>query len=299
VHFELEKNLAEFLHKEDCLVYCYGFVAISSSIAAFCKKSDVVFIDERANLPIEQGLDDARSKVVKFAHNDPEDFKTKVEKETKKTRKFLVVEGISWRTGKLCPLPEFIAVAEEFKIRVFLEESHTLGVFGATGRGLTEYYDIDPKRVDMIFGTLEGAIGSIGGFSAGSHDAIEHHRLFGSGYMYSASLPTYLVKVVLKSIELLGDAPQKFSGLAKSFHQFLEEECRFKVESHPEAPFKLIRIGPKVDETKVHQYCKEKGVHFIQNDEGLVINLNVRLLDEKEKLERVYEVLKGASEFIA
>ncbi|CAH1380182.1 unnamed protein product [Tenebrio molitor] len=186
VHFELEKNLAEFLHKEDCLVYCYGFVAISSSIAAFCKKSDVVFIDERANLPIEQGLDDARSKVVKFAHNDPEDFKTKVEKETKKTRKFLVVEGI-----------------------------------------------------------------------------------------------------------------QKFSGLAKSFHQFLEEECRFKVESHPEAPFKLIRIGPKVDETKVHQYCKEKGVHFIQNDEGLVINLNVRLLDEKEKLERVYEVLKGASEFIA
>jgi 7-keto-8-aminopelargonate synthetase-like enzyme len=105
VHFELEKNLAELLHKEDCLVYCYGFVAISSSIAAFCKKSDVVFIDERANLPIEQGLDDARSKVVKFAHNDPEDFKAKVEKETKKTRKFLVVEGISGAPESSVPFP--------------------------------------------------------------------------------------------------------------------------------------------------------------------------------------------------
>ncbi|CAH1382738.1 unnamed protein product, partial [Tenebrio molitor] len=64
-------------------------------------------------------------------------------------------------------------------------------------------------------------------------------------------------------------------------------------------PFKLIRIKPKTDEIKVSQYCKERGVHFIQSDEGLVINLNVSLLDEKEKLERVYEVLKGASELIA
>ncbi|XP_068900669.1 serine palmitoyltransferase 1-like isoform X2 [Tenebrio molitor] len=283
VHFELHERLAKFL--------------------PFCRKRDVVFVDERANLAIEQGLDIALSKVVKFTHNDPEDFKAKVQeviaKEKKKTRKFLVVEGISWRTGKLCPLPEFIAVAEEFKIRVFLEESHSLGVFGATGRGLTEYYNIDPKRIDMIFGTFEGAIGSIGGFSAGSYIAIEHHRMFGSAYMYSASLPTYLVKAVLKSIELLGDAPRKFSGLAKTFYHFLEKECRFKVESHPEAPFKLIRIKPKTDEMKVYQYCKERGVHFIQSDEGLVINLNVSLLDEKEKLERVYEVLKGASELIA
>jgi serine palmitoyltransferase len=303
VHLELEEYLAKFLHLEESIVYSYGFVAISSSIAAYCKKSDVVFIDEHANFAIEQGLVAARSKVVKFAHNDPEDFKTKVqevvEKEKKKTRKFLIVEGISWRTGKLCPLPEFIAVTEEFKMRIFLEESYTLGVFGATGRGLTEYYNIDPTRLDMIMGTLEGAIGSIGGFCAGSNMTIEHQRLSGSGYIFSASLPTYLVKVVLKSIELLGDAPQKFSEFAKTFHRFLESECRFNVESHPEAPFKLIRIEPKTDETKVYQYCKEKGVHFIQNDEGLVINLNVGLLDEKEKLERVYEVLKGASELIA
>ncbi|RZC34204.1 serine palmitoyltransferase 1 [Asbolus verrucosus] len=301
IHLELEECLAKFLHMEESIVYSYGFVAISSSIAAYCKKSDIIFVDEHANFPIHQGLIAAKSKVVKFAHNDPKDLKRKLlqvaENEKRKSRKFLIIEGISWATGKLCPLPDFIEVAEEFKMRVFLEESYSFGVFGATGRGLTEYFSIDPTRIDMIFGTLEGAIGSIGGFCAGSNLTIEHQRLSGSGYIFSASLPTYLVKVVLKSLELIGDKPKQLAELAKTFHQFLEE-CKFHVESHPEAPFKLITATPKSDEIKIYQHCKENGVHFIHNDNGLMINLNINLLQEKDKLDRIYRVLKGASELI-
>lgn len=302
VHLELEECLAKFLHREESIVYSYGFVAISSSIAAYCKKNDVVFVDELHNFPIGQGLVAAKSKVVKFAHNNPEDFKQKVlevtSKENKKSRKFLIIEGISWNSGKLCPLPEFLKVAEEFKIRVFLEESYTLGVFGATGRGLTEYFDIDPSRIDMTFGTLEGAIGSIGGYCAGNMNTIEHQRLSGSGYIFSASLPTYLVKVVIKGLELLNDKPLKFAEFTKTFHEFLEDKCKFNVISCPESPFKLISLEPKNNETKVYQYCKENGIHFIHNENGLLINLNVGLLENKDKLARVYEVLKGASNLI-
>ncbi|XP_063925128.1 serine palmitoyltransferase 1-like [Zophobas morio] len=302
VHLELEQALAKFLHMEESILYSYGFVAISSSIAAYCKKNDVIFIDENANFPIHQGLTAARSKVVTFAHNDPQDFKRKVQevltKEKRKTKKYLIIEGVSWSTGKLCPLPEFLEVAEEFQVRVFLEESYTLGVFGATGRGLTEYFDIDVSRVDMIIATLEGALGSIGGFCAGTMSIIEHQRLSGSGYIFSASLPTYLVKVVLKGLQLIGDKPVKFAELAKTFHDFLQGECGFNVVSHPEAPFKLVRVESKIREGEVYQYCKERGVHFIQNENGLVINLNLKLFDDKERLGRVYEVLKEASDLI-
>jgi len=179
-------------------------------------------------------------------------------------------------------------------MRVFLDESYSLGVFGKTGRGLTEYYDIDPTRVDMIFGTLEGAIGSIGGFCAGSNLIIEHQRLSGSGYIFSASLPTYLVKVVLKSLEMFGDKPEKLGKLAKKFHDFLENKCKFQVESHPEAPFKLFTTKNKEDDAKVYQYCKDNGVHFIQKDNGLMMHLNVAL-EGQRKLERVFEVLEKAS----
>lgn len=287
---------------EESIVYSYGFVAISSSIAAYCKKNDVIFIDEHANFPILQGLTAAKSQVVKFSHSDPDDFRKKAldvtNKEKRKSRKFLIIEGISWTTGKLCPLPAFLEVAEEFKMRVFLEESYTLGVYGATGRGLTEYYRIDPSRLDMIIGTLEGAIGSIGGFCAGSNMTIEHQRLSGSGYIFSASLPTYLVKVVLKAIDLIGDKPKKFAKLAVKVHRFLTEECGFDVSSHPEAPFKLVTLREKLEEEKVHEYCKERGVHFIHNENGLMINLNLVLSDDEERLGKVFEVLKGASEFV-
>jgi len=108
VHLELEERLAEFLHMEESIIYSYGFVAISSSIAAYCKRSDVVFVDEKANFPIHQGLVAAKSKVIKFSHNDPKSLREEVRKitqnEKKKTRKFLIIEGISWDTGKLCPL---------------------------------------------------------------------------------------------------------------------------------------------------------------------------------------------------
>ncbi|EFA05460.1 serine palmitoyltransferase 1 [Tribolium castaneum] len=302
VHLDLEQCLAKFLHMEESIVYSYGFVAISSSIAAYCKKNDVIFIDERANFAIHQGLTAARSHVVTFAHCDADDFRKKVlsvtNSEKRKSRKFLIVEGISWTTGKLCPLPAFIEVAEEFKMRIFLEESYTLGVFGASGRGLTEYYRIEPSRIDMIIGTLEGAIGSIGGFCAGSSMTIEHQRLSGSGYIFSASLPTYLVKVVLKALDLIGDKPVKFGRFAVKFHRFLTEECGFDVSSHPEAPFKLVTLLTKNDEKKVHEYCKGKGVHFIHNESGLMLNLSLGLMENEERLEKVFKVLKEASDLI-
>lgn len=92
------------------------------------------------------------------------------EKETKRrVNKFLVVEGVSWKTGKILPLPDFLKIAEDNKIRVFLEESYSIGVLGEKGQGLMEHFNIDPWRLDMIIATLEAAIGSIGGFCAGKY----------------------------------------------------------------------------------------------------------------------------------
>lgn len=112
--------------------------------------------------------------MVYFDHQEPETFAAEVDKlvaqETKtkkKARKFLIVEGVSWKTGKILPLPAFLKIAENNKIRVFLEESYSIGVLGDKGQGLMEYFDIDPWRLDMIIATLEAAIGSIGGFCAG------------------------------------------------------------------------------------------------------------------------------------
>ncbi|CAH1110202.1 unnamed protein product [Psylliodes chrysocephalus] len=302
VHLELEQKMAEFLRMEDSIVYSYGFVAISSSIAAYCKRSDVVFIDKEANFPIRQGLLAARSTVVYFDHNDPKSLRAEVEKVVKKEkkpkRKFLIVEGVSWKTGKLLPLEEFLKVAEDFKMRIFLEESYSIGIYGKHGRGLTEHFDIDPSRLDMIIASLEVALGTIGGICAGSQMAIEHQRLSGSGYIFSASLPTFLVQACVESLRLMEDRPQKIRVFAREFQLFLEETCKFKVESDPDCAFKVFTVieeNKKEREEMIHEYCKKHGIHFLITEAGLVINLSINLHENKEKLKRVYEVLENAS----
>lgn len=305
VHLELEQRLAEFLGFEASIVYSYGFVAISSSIAAYCKKSDTVFVDEKVNVAIQQGLQSSRSNVVCFKHNDVESLREEVEKVLtkengkKRSRKFLIVEGVSWATGKLLPLEEFLKVAEEFKMRVFLEETYSIGVFGDQGKGLTEYFNIDPSRIDMVIATLETAIGSIGGFCVGSNAIIEHQSLSGSGYIFSASLPTYLVKACIEAIDRIGETPKRLQTLSREMHIFLEETCGYIVKSHPESAFKVFTVATedniKEKENQIHEYCKKNGVHFLIADEGLVMNLNVALLDDKKKLDIVHEKLKEAS----
>lgn len=286
---------------EEGIVYSYGFVAISSSIAAYCKRSDVVFVDKECNFPIQQGLIAARCTVKYFDHNDPNSFKEEVkkvvdsEKNGKSRRKFLIVEGISWKTGKLLPLSEFLKVAEEYKIRIFLDETYSIGILGEKGRGLTEHCNIDPTLIDMIMGTLEAAIGSIGGFCVGSQLTIDHQRLSGSGYIFSASQPTFLVQACLESLKLLDDKPKKLRNLAQEFNLFLAETCKFTVKSDPLSPFQVFTSSEEEQNIKIHEFCKKNGVHFIRMKNELVINLNVDLYDNRKNLERVYNCLEKAS----
>lgn len=313
VHLELEERIAEFLGMEEAIVYSYGFVAISSSIAAYCKKSDVVFTDINCNMAIRQGLQMARSKVIYFDHQNPESFANVVQKFTesekgkkKVARKFLIAEGISWHTGKMLPLPEFLKTAEENKIRVFLEESYSVGVLGEKGQGLMEYFNIDPCRLDMIIATLEAAIGSIGGFCAGSQMTIEHQRLSGSGYIFSASLPTYLVKAGIESIELLekNKPHHKLRKLNQKFHDMLLD-IGYEVHSDLMAPFKIFSVKEKDEdvrkkrEREIINFCKENGVHIIWNEVGLLANLNVVLFDDRKRYEKVEKVLRDAFKIVS
>ncbi|KAF7269483.1 serine palmitoyltransferase subunit I [Rhynchophorus ferrugineus] len=307
IHLKLEDHIAKFLNMDEAIVYSYGFVAISSSIAAYCKKSDIVFTHRDCNIAIKQGLQMAKSKVIYFDHGNTDSFTTEVEKivesekdKKKLARKFLIVEGVSWKTGQIVCLPELLKVAEENKIRVFLEESYSIGILGKTGKGLLEHFKIEPYRVDLIISTLESAIGSIGGFCAGSHTAIEHQRLSGNGYIFSASLPTYLVQACIESINLITEeTAKKLKVLSEHFHSTLTE-IGYEVLSDPLSAFKVFTINEKDEEKKrykeqkVYQFCKNNGLYLIYQENGLIANLNITLADHKEKYAKVQNILSDA-----
>lgn len=186
-------------------------------------------------------------------------------------------------------------------MRIFLDETISLGVLGEGGRGITEHFEIDPKDIDMIMGTLEGALGSVGGFCAGSSATVEHQRLSSSGYIFSASLPTYLCQAALIALSEIYDKPMALKKLSIYFHDGLNSIGAFEICSDRVVPIKIffVRDGDVRENNRIVQkYCRKNDVHFINRGNTLVINLNVTLLYQKEKLEKCLSVITNSTKYI-
>merc|ERR1711970_1493523 len=140
------------------------------------------------------------------------------------TRRFLIVEGVYMNHGDLCPLPDLVALKNEYKLRLFVEESYSFGTLGVTGRGVTEHFDVDVNEVDLISASLEYSLGSIGGFCCGPSYIIDHQRLSGLGYCFSASLPPMLASAAIEALSVIEESPSLVLDLqqkAIKFHGLL------------------------------------------------------------------------------
>jgi serine palmitoyltransferase len=218
VHLHIEKSMATFLHTEDAILYSDGASTVTSTVAAFCKRGDIIIVDEAVYEPIRTGVQLSRATVKWFAHNNMNDLRrvlTSIQQSDKKRgrksnaqRRFIVVEGLYKNTGSICPLDELIALKHEFSCRLILDESFSFGTLGPTGRGVTELYQQKIMHdVEITCVSLENAMGSIGGLTTGTEEIVDHQRLSGSGYCYSASSPPFTASAALAALNLLQSRP--------------------------------------------------------------------------------------------
>mmetsp|Transcript_15665 Transcript_15665/g.47228 ORF Transcript_15665/g.47228 Transcript_15665/m.47228 type:complete len:672 (-) Transcript_15665:679-2694(-) len=200
VHLDLEAALAAFMRTEEAILYSYDMATVPSILPAFANKRDLIICDEAVNFPIQNGAILSRSKVLYFKHNDMADLEAVLQKvaaadkrSTKPlNRRYIVVEGIYVNAGDLAPLQAICALKYKYKYRLVVDESISLGVLGKTGRGAAEHAGLQPRDVDIIAASLGNSLASIGGFCAGDREIVDHQRLSGAGYCFSAALPPYL-----------------------------------------------------------------------------------------------------------
>lgn len=229
IHLKLENRIAEFLKVEEAVLYSFNFSTIASAIPAYSKIGDVIFCDEGVHFAIQKGLTASRSLVKFFKHNDVQDLEKLLQeqaeqdlidpKKAKSTKRFLVVEGLYFNHGDICPLDKIMNLKKKYKVRLFVDETVSFGVLGDSGRGITEHLNIPIKDVDHISASLENAICAYGGFCAGSSFIIDHHRLSGLGYVFSASLPPLQAAVALSAINILDSKPDLIDNLRKNCKQ--------------------------------------------------------------------------------
>lgn len=222
------------------------------------------------NFAIQKGIDAARSRVVYFKHNDMRDLEKKLEeqheldlknpKKAAKTRRFLIAEGIYMNTGEMCPLRELVELRAKYKLRLFLDESISFGTMGKHGHGLLELLCVDKTEVDLISASLENAVESIGGFCVGTHFIVEHQRLSGLGYCFSASQPPLLTQAAISALDVFEQEPRIFEQLSdvamkveEKFNLFTKLELR----GHPLSPVKHLYLRDVEDPAKSEKILRK------------------------------------------
>jgi serine palmitoyltransferase len=256
---ETEKQIAKFLGVEACIVYAQAFSTISSVIPAFSKRGDIIIADRAVNFAIQKGLQVSRSTVRWFNHNDMDDLErvlAQVAKEQKRkplTRRFIVTEGLFENTGDSPDLPKIVELKNRFKYRLILDETHSFGVLGRTGRGLTEQQNVDVSNVEMMIGSLSHALCAGGGFCAGTLEVVEHQRISSSAYVFSAALPAMLSVSAAEALKLLEGNPEMIVDLREKtrvFRQQLERCEQIVITSAPENPRCLFHLKREIVEAK-------------------------------------------------
>lgn len=283
VHLELEERLANYTDTEEAVVYSYGFSTISSAIAAYCKRRDLVFVDEQVNFAIQKGLDASKTNIIYFKHNDANDLQNLLVKQAKideqnpkkatKIKRFLIIEGIYMNTGNICPLPELVALCRQYKLRIFIDESISFGTLGKHGKGITEHFGVPKQEIDMIMGSLDWAMGSIGGFCVGTSFIIEHQRLSGLGYCFSASLPPLLTTAAITSLDIMKNNPQIFKSLRDNciaINEGLQNIHCLECSSFPESPVKHVYLKNKKDRAAEEQLLSKISNRCIENNLAII-----------------------------
>lgn len=133
------------------------------------------------------------------------------------TRRFIVTEALFQNYGDIAPLDKIMELKHKYKYRVILDESNSFGLLGKTGRGLTEVYNVSPRDVDMIVGSMANTLSGAGGFCAGAKEVVEHQRLSGQAFVFSASIPAMLAVCASEAINILGT--NQGERLLKDLHE--------------------------------------------------------------------------------
>ena len=226
LHVKLEKELAEFEHKDDALCFSTGFSVNAGVIAMVVGRNDYVICDDRDHASIVDGRRLSFAHQLKYKHNDMDDLEKILQKLPYEAIKLIVVDGVFSMEGDLANLPEIVKLKKKYNCSIMVDEAHGLGVFGKEGRGVGDHFGLTDE-VDLIMGTFSKSLASIGGFIAGDADTINYLRHTCRTYIFSASDTPAATAAALEALHIVRSEPERIEALWRGTKYALR---RFKEE---------------------------------------------------------------------
>ena len=224
IHEELESAVAQFVGKEDAIVFNMGYGTNATNIPALVGKGSLIISDTLNHTSIVNGARASGARVKVFRHNDVANLESVLRDAIvsgqpyshRPWKKILVmVEGIYSMEGEIIELPAIVRLCKTYRAYLYVDEAHSIGVLGETGRGVCEHFGVDPADIDILMGTFTKAFGGMGGYIAASKDIIKHLRSSSAGYLYSTGMSPVLCGQILKALQVISGADGTTLGAAK------------------------------------------------------------------------------------
>lgn len=213
LHRELEEAIASLKQTEDALVFSSGYLANLGTIAALVGQRDLILSDQYNHSSLKKGATLSGATVVDYLHCDIEDLQAKLEQHRQQYRRCLIItDSIFSMDGDLCPLPQLLELAEARSCMLLVDEAHATGVMGANGAGCVEYWGCT-KRPLIQIGTLSKALGSLGGYVAGSATLIEFLRNRAPSWIYTTGLSPADTAAAVAALAIVRNEPQRRAWL--------------------------------------------------------------------------------------
>ena len=211
-HVQLEKELAEFLCKEDVVTFSTGFQSNLGIISALVGRTDYIISDKENHASIYDGCRLSFGKTLRYNHSDMEDLERQLKSVPDTAGILIVTDGVFSMGGDICKLPKIVELAKKYGARVMVDDAHALGVLGEHGRGTAEHFGLE-KEVDIYMGTFSKSLASLGGYMAASKRVCEYVRHNSRPFIFSASITPASVACARKALEILKREPNRVVDL--------------------------------------------------------------------------------------
>ncbi|WP_246135530.1 aminotransferase class I/II-fold pyridoxal phosphate-dependent enzyme [Pararhodospirillum oryzae] len=264
VHAALESALARWIGVDAALAFVGGYGTNEDVIGHLMGAGDLILYDSLIHASVQQGARLSGATVIPFPHNNPQALESILQRRRAQARHALiVVEGVYSMDGDIPDLPALVEIKQRHQALLMVDEAHSMGVIGATGKGLSQYAGVPPRSVDLWMGTLSKTFASCGGYIAGSQDMVSYLRHTAPGFVFSVGLAPPLAAAALAALQILEEQPQRVAVLharALLFHTLARTAGLDVGVASPESAIVPIMVGESEKAARLSRALLKKGV---------------------------------------
>lgn len=304
LHRELEQTIANFKGAEAAVTFSSGYATNLTVISTLLGRGDYVISDKLNHASIVDGCLMSGAKFVRFRHNDMEALEQRLQQVPDGAAKLVVSDSVFSMDGDIIDFPKMVELCRKYNAWLMIDEAHSIGVLGPTGRGIEEHFGME-GAIDIKMGTLSKTIPSVGGYVAGSEELVTYLRHAGRAYIFSAALPPAQAAAAKAAFEVILEEPWRVQKLWDNTHQFIDGlKARGFDTLYTETAIVPVICGSDEVAFEMTRRCQLEDVFVLPVVSPAVppglarLRATVTAAHEPEEIERAMEVMETAGKAI-